>query len=172
MSAKRRLSVGSLLLLVVLASLCLNSCGKTEEDKVKGMDLPLNAKRALLKVSKELYPKAQKRIDELIGKHVPLLVDWKSMAHYDEAYTTVERYRTYGFDPIVKAIEEVAKDEAGKSALAAKLERIELSGKPDEESGKPENLSFKDGVLKMIQGFDGDGCWDERWVKEALEEGL
>ena len=165
-------NLGSMLVLLLTLSLSLNCCGKTEEDKVKGMDLPLNAKRALLEVAKDVYPETQKKVDELVGKHVPIVVDWESMSHYGENYTKASRYKSYGFDPIVEGIEAVAKDEAGKSALAAKLEKIELSGKHPDESSTSDNLSFKDGVLKTKQAFDGNGVWSGSRIKECLEEAL
>jgi hypothetical protein len=132
----------------------------------------LNEKRVLLEMANTVVPQLQKEIDETVGKHVPLEVDWASFGGYTGDYYSVQHYRDYGFDAIPKALKAVAKDDLGKRKLAEKLTRISLKAKKPGESAPGETLVFDGSVLSILQGFDGQGVWGEDQIREALEKKL
>ena len=165
----------SLLAFLTLAILAgtFSGCGKTEAQKVEALDIPLTKKRVLVECAKKNFVEAQKKVNEMCGYTVPIEVDWKSLAVYDDSYTKVTRVQNYGFNPILEGIAALTKDDMGKKALAAKLKKIVIAGKDPKKSGNmKEDLWFKDGTLFTRQAIDGNGYYSGDRVKELLEKNL
>lgn len=163
--------LGGILLCAIAVS--ISGCGKTEADKVEAMNVSLEKKRALLEIATTALPEAQKAVDAAVGYSLPIEMDWDSMAVYDVSYLTVDRVTSYGLKPVIDGLTAVAKDATGKKALAARLTKIHIVGKPaSESSDRATTLFVKDGTLNLRQGFDGNGVWDADSIRECLEKSL
>jgi hypothetical protein len=133
----------------------------------------LAERRAVKAFQDNVLPGIQAKVDQLVGKPVPMEVDWDQLA--DEGYG--DRYELFwtqgGFTPLTQALEEIAVDDMGREALKDGLQSIRVKG----QYAHALNAEFSSGVLTIDfkywnpVGVDEQKDFKNRIVK-TLEAGL
>jgi hypothetical protein len=133
----------------------------------------LAERRAVKAFQDNKLPEIQTKIDEIVGKPVPMEVDWDQLA--DEGYgDRYESFWTQGcFTPLVNALEEIAVDDMGREALKEGLQSIRVKG----EYAHSLNPSFSSGVLTLDFKLWNPPTADEQksfqgYIVKELEKGL
>lgn len=106
-------------------------------------------------------------VKKIVGKAIAVDVDWGSLENDASYKTYVEnnRVKKHFFDCTLAALNSIASDDMGKTALKEKLKKISFTNK----SG---NLAFENGVLSLENALNGNGVYDDKRIQETLEAGL
>lgn len=95
------------------------------------MGLP--ERKALFEYENNVFPKWQKKLDEALGYHLEIEVDWSSLGEEGQAANFERGFDALYFEPLVLAIEEIGADDFGKKALKDGLAKYVVSGKDPED---------------------------------------
>ncbi|HTE53555.1 MAG TPA: hypothetical protein VK698_22020 [Kofleriaceae bacterium] len=120
------------------------------------------------------YPALVADIQKLAGFPVPIEVQWEQLAKESYADSFEEAWRKVYFVPIIDALKSVCRDDLGKEALKAGLQKIVLSNTKDTYSADAA-VSFTGGELAIdhdpVTNVD-DVKYRADAVVKALEKGL
>lgn len=93
-------------------------------------------------------PALKKRVDEAAGFELPLEIGWERLTPDGESRLYVESWKAVYFEPLIAALESVAKDDMGREALKTGLHRVAI----DNVSGNcyPDHWAkFEGGALTL-----------------------
>ena len=91
------------------------------------------------------FPALKARIDEAAGTSLPVEVNWDSLAEPGEERLYVESWTQIYFEPLIAALQDLAKDDAGRDAMKAGVKKI---------------------VIQNVKGCAYGDCW------AALDNGV
>ena len=133
----------------------------------------LAERRGVEQFKNDDYPGWKSRIDEASGFEVPVEVDWEELAVADYASSYAEFFPKVYFQPLVDALNAVAVDDLGKSALRDGLSKIVIRNTGEFYSTA--GISFTGGVLTFdhspYTNVD-DGEARAKGLIRTLESGL
>ena len=133
----------------------------------------LAERRGVERFKNEAYPGWKTRIDEAAGFDVPVEVAWDELAVADYADSYADFFPKVYFRPLVDALNAVAVDDLGKTALREGLSKIVIRNKG--EFHNTAGISFTDGVLTFDhRPYTNIDYGEERakGLRQALEAGL
>jgi hypothetical protein len=145
----------------------------------QAQDLNLAQRRAVEAYQTDILPAYVARIEAAVGKPVPVEVDWVAIAKPDLAdrYLEPEFWTDIYFEPVAAALEQVGRDEMGKTALATGVASIAITWDPATApvSVYETGVTFADGVLSV--NFEpwsnaADVALRTEAMVKALESGL
>jgi hypothetical protein len=84
----------------------------------------LAERRATKQFLDNRYPAIQADIRAAAGFDVPIDIDWDSLAKEDYASSYEEFWPKVYFQPLIDALRSITRDDLGREALAAGLQRI------------------------------------------------
>jgi hypothetical protein len=113
----------------------------------------LAERRAIAAYRQDKWPAIEQGIQQAAGFAVPVEVEWDQLtvpgdaAHYaDDAF-----FGKTIFEPLTTALRGITRDQMGRDALRAKLQRIHVryDEKTVPASNYPNGLAFRDGMLDI-----------------------
>lgn len=88
----------------------------------------LAEKRAVAAYQNEKYSPWVEQINKVVGKTLEFDVNWESL-HYDGYHAEYNQMFDFNyFAPLKMALENICRDDMGKSAFHAKIQKIKITG--------------------------------------------
>src|ERR1019366_917990 len=107
----------------------------------------LKERRAVTEFKDKNFPAIKKTIDDAAGFSVSMDVRWNTLENEYAATNAVEVYQNTYFKPLLAAIQAVAGDDMGKTALKSGLKQVIVDG----SSGSSANsFTFDNGILTIL----------------------
>lgn len=107
----------------------------------------LAERRAVDEYKKGPFVAYEKTIKAIIQDKASLTVEWDSLAAPEYGHLYAECFGPVYFDPLIAALESIARDDMGKEALAASLKAIVI--KNSDEFHNSYGFSFASGTLTI-----------------------
>lgn len=94
------------------------------------------------------YPKFTKELNEVVGKELPVEMDWNALQEEGKSHLYKECWPQVYFDPIIAALKDICADDMGKEAIADGLSKIVVTNDgSNSTSGKW--ASFESSILTL-----------------------
>lgn len=138
---------------------------------VEAAELALAERRGLKAYQEKIWPDQLAAIQEAAGTPIEVEVHWEKLASrgYGQYFLEPDWFTNVYFVPLSKALAEVARDDIGREAIRAKLQRIVVTF---DDATAPistyENgLRFEDGTL-TVNFRPGENAGDVDWRVQAI----